>query len=94
MAAEPLLPSAVATSSSAPTETPVTVVEFPLVVLSVAFGLGHVLQGRDAGIATGLLGLMWAVMYVRRRSSVAPVVSHAGFNSLEIVRIAVGDAMA
>jgi membrane protease YdiL (CAAX protease family) len=60
----------------------------------VAFGLGHVLQGWDAGIATGLLGLMWAVMYVRRRSSIAPVVSHAGFNSLEIVRIAVGDPTA
>jgi membrane protease YdiL (CAAX protease family) len=62
-----------------------------VIVLSVAFGLGHVLQGWDAGIATALMGLMWALMYVRRRSSVAPVVSHAGFNSLEIVRIAVGD---
>jgi uncharacterized protein len=61
-----------------------------VVVLSVAFGLGHLAQGLDAGIATGLLGLMWAVIYVRRRSSVAPVVSHAGFNSLEIVRIAIG----
>jgi uncharacterized protein len=65
-----------------------------VVVLTVAFGLGHLLQGWDAGIATGLLGLMWAVMYVRRRSSVAPVVSHAGFNSLEIVRIAIGDPTA
>jgi uncharacterized protein len=63
-------------------------------VLTVAFGLGHLMQGWDAGIATALLGLMWAVMYVRRRSSVAPVVSHAGFNSLEIVRIAVGDPTA
>jgi uncharacterized protein len=63
-----------------------------VIVLSVAFGFGHVFQGSDAGIATALLGLMWAVMYVRRRSSVAPVVSHAGFNSLEIVRIAIVDA--
>jgi hypothetical protein len=27
-------------------------------------------------------------MYLKRRSSVAPVLSHAGFNSLEIVRVA------
>jgi membrane protease YdiL (CAAX protease family) len=60
-----------------------------VVVLSVAFGLGHLLQGSDAGIVTALLGLLWAVMYVRRRSSIAPVVSHAGFNSLQIVRLVV-----
>jgi uncharacterized protein len=65
-----------------------------VIVLSVAFGLGHVPQGSDAVIVTALLGLMWAVMYVRRRSSVAPVVSHAGFNSIEIVRIAIGDPTA
>ena len=35
-------------------------------------------------IATGLLGALWAVVYLRRRSSVAPIVSHAGFNSLEV----------
>jgi hypothetical protein len=28
-------------------------------------------------------------MYLRRRSSIAPVFSHAGFNSLEILRVAV-----
>lgn len=59
-----------------------------VVVLSVGFGLGHYVQGWDAVIATGVLGAVWAVMYLRRRSSVAPVVSHAAFNSLEIVRVA------
>jgi membrane protease YdiL (CAAX protease family) len=39
-------------------------------------------------IATGLLGAIWAVVYLRRRSSVAPIVSHAGFNSLEVLRVA------
>lgn len=57
-------------------------------VLSVAFGLGHVQQGYDAVIATGVLGAFWAVVYVRRRSSVAPIVSHAGFNSVEVLRVA------
>ena len=57
-----------------------------VVVLSVAFGLGHLMQGIDAAIATGTLGLFWALVYVRRRSTVAPVVSHAGFNALEVFR--------
>jgi membrane protease YdiL (CAAX protease family) len=59
-----------------------------VLVLSVAFGLGHLVQGWDAAIATGVLGAVWAVLYVKRRSSVAPLVSHAGFNSLEVLRIA------
>jgi membrane protease YdiL (CAAX protease family) len=59
-----------------------------IVVLSVAFGLGHFTQGWDAVITTGALGAFWAVIYLRRRSSVAPIVSHAGFNSLEILRVA------
>ncbi len=59
-----------------------------VVVLSTAFGLGHYDQGWDAVITTGVLGAMWAVIYLRRRSSIAPIVSHAGFNSLEVIRIA------
>jgi membrane protease YdiL (CAAX protease family) len=58
-------------------------------VISVAFGLGHVMQGWDAAITTGTLGAFWAWMYVQRRSSIGPIVSHAGFNSLEILRVAV-----
>ena len=59
-----------------------------VIVLSIAFGLGHYLQGWDAVIATGALGAFWAIVYLRRRSSVAPIVSHAGFNSLEVLRVA------
>lgn len=57
-------------------------------VISIAFGLGHLMQGWDAVITTGALGAFWAWMYVRRRSSVSPIFSHAGFNSLEILRVA------
>ena len=58
-----------------------------LAVTSIAFGAGHAaLQGWDAALATGLLGAIWGIVYLRRRSAVAPIVSHAGFNSLEIVR--------
>ena len=58
-----------------------------VVLLSVAFGLGHLLQGRDAAVATGAMGAFWAVVYLRRRSSVAPMVSHGLFNSLEVLLI-------
>jgi membrane protease YdiL (CAAX protease family) len=61
-----------------------------VLVLSTAFGLGHALQGWDAAIATGVLGAFWAIVYLRRRSAVAPIVSHAGFNSIEVLRIAIG----
>jgi membrane protease YdiL (CAAX protease family) len=59
-----------------------------VIVLSVAFGLGHYPQGWDAVVATGALGAIWAIVYLWRRSSVAPIVSHAGFNSLEVLRVA------
>lgn len=63
-----------------------------LIVTSVAFGAGHYqLQGADAGLATGVLGAFWGIVYLRRRSCVAPVVSHAGFDLIQIVQfLAVG----
>jgi membrane protease YdiL (CAAX protease family) len=57
-----------------------------LVVFSAAFGLGHLDQGRDIAIATATLGAFWGWIYLRRRSIVAPAVSHAGFNVAEILR--------
>jgi membrane protease YdiL (CAAX protease family) len=52
----------------------------------VAFGAGHFLQGVDAAIATGVLGAFWAIVYLRRRSIVAPVVSHSGFNLVQLTQ--------
>jgi CAAX protease family protein len=57
-----------------------------LVVTSTAFGAAHLLQGVDAAIATGLLGAFWGVIYLRRRSCVAPMVSHAGFDLVQILQ--------
>jgi len=56
-----------------------------VVVTSLSFGLGHFYEGYDAAIATALLGAFWAIVYLRRRSTVAPVVSHTGFNLLQLV---------
>ena len=61
-----------------------------LVVFSVAFGLGHLVQGRDAAIITGLLGALWGVLYLVRGSMVAPFVCHAGFNATEVLIAYVG----
>ena len=63
-----------------------------LVVFSVAFGLGHQIQGWDAAIITGLLGAIWGAMYLVRRSALAAIVSHAGFNLSEIMLAVLGGA--
>ena len=57
-----------------------------LVVGSIAFGAGHIVQGYDAALATGLLGVFWGLVYLRRRSVIAPIVSHSGFNLLELLQ--------
>jgi membrane protease YdiL (CAAX protease family) len=57
-----------------------------IVVSSVGFGLGHIIQGRDVAVTTAALGAFWGLVYLKRRSIVAPVVSHSGFNAAEIIR--------
>jgi uncharacterized protein len=57
-----------------------------LAISSAGFGLGHIIQGRDVAVTTALLGAFWGVVYLRRRSVVATVVSHSGFNAAEIFR--------
>jgi membrane protease YdiL (CAAX protease family) len=62
-----------------------------VVVASFAFGAGHLLQGADAAVATAVLGAFWAIVYLRRRSVVAPIVSHSSFNLLQLLQlIAIG----
>ena len=57
-----------------------------LLVTSVGFGAGHLLQGADAAITTGLLGAFWGMVYLRRRSCIAPMVSHAGFDLIQVAQ--------
>lgn len=59
-----------------------------LVLSSLAFGLGHVIQGWDVAVTTMLLGAFWGFVYLKRRSVGSTVVSHAGFNTAEIFRYA------
>ena len=57
-----------------------------LVAFSLAFGAFHVPQGFDAALAVGLLGVIWGVIYIRRGSVVAPMVSHAGFDVAQVLQ--------
>lgn len=57
-----------------------------LVVHSAAFGLGHVYEGWAATLTVGTLGAIWGTIYLMRRSIVAPMVSHAGFNLAQLVK--------
>ena len=58
-----------------------------VLITSLAFGLGHTLQGLDAAIITGSLGAIWGVIYILRRSAMASIVSHSLFNSVELIRV-------
>ena len=55
-----------------------------LIVFSTIFGLGHLVQGRDAAMVTGLLGALWGLLYITRRSLLAPLTCHALFNMAEV----------
>lgn len=55
-----------------------------LVLFSIAFGLGHAIQGWDTVIVTGALGALWGALYLTRGSAVAAMVSHTGFNLTQI----------
>ena len=57
-----------------------------VIVFSAFFGLGHIEQGFDASIATALLGACWGVVYLLRRSIIAAMVSHAGFNIAQLAK--------
>ena len=56
------------------------------VTTSVAFGLGHYYEGHDAVLVTAALGAFWGTAYLARRSVAAPMVSHAGFNLLQVLQ--------
>jgi membrane protease YdiL (CAAX protease family) len=60
-----------------------------VLLYSSVFGLGHIEQGSDVAIATGLLGAVWGGAYLARRSIVAPMVNHAGFNLAQLLKFAV-----
>ena len=57
-----------------------------LVLFSAVFGLGHLEQGHDVALATAALGAFWGIVYLQRRSVLAPMVAHAGFNLAQVLK--------
>lgn len=58
-----------------------------LALFSVAFGLGHFAQGRDVAIGTAALGAFWGAVFLARRSILAPMIAHGGFNLAQVLKI-------
>ena len=56
-------------------------------VFSLMFGILHFDQGFDVALAVGLLGLMWGIFYIRRRSAVMAMTNHMGFNGLQVAQV-------
>jgi membrane protease YdiL (CAAX protease family) len=60
-----------------------------LLLYSLVFGTGHIIQGYDVAVATALLGLAWGTVFLWRRSLVAPSLCHAGFNAAQVLQFVV-----
>ena len=58
-----------------------------VIVHSAVFGLEHFVQGWDAALTVGALGALWGTIYLMRGSVIAPMVSHAGFNLAQILKL-------
>ena len=60
-----------------------------LVIFSFVFSLGHLEQGRDVALATGVLGFYWGAIYLRRRSILGPMIGHAGFDLAQVAKFVI-----
>lgn len=48
-----------------------------VVLSSVIFGMGHLYQGLGAAISVAVSGVVFALVYLRRRSALEPITAHA-----------------
>jgi membrane protease YdiL (CAAX protease family) len=60
-----------------------------LAIWSLAFGAGHYPQGWDVAIGMVGAGAFWGWLYLRRGSIVAPLVNHAAFDAVQVIKTAV-----
>jgi membrane protease YdiL (CAAX protease family) len=68
-------------------------VRLGLTLFTLLFGALHVDQGVDVAVAVGLLGLLWGILYIRRRSAVAPMVNHASFNAAQVLQAVIARSL-
>lgn len=55
-----------------------------IVVDCMEFGMGHLYQGVDGAVVTGLSGLLFALVFLHRRRVADAMVAHAGFDLLGV----------
>lgn len=55
-------------------------------IFGLLFGALHIEQGYDVALVIGLMGMAWGATYIRRRSVVAGMVNHAGFNTTMVLQ--------
>ncbi len=56
-----------------------------VVLSSAMFGFGHLYQGLAAALSTACSGLVFALVFLRRRSAIEPVVAHAFSDVLAMI---------
>lgn len=56
-----------------------------LILSSMVFGMGHRYQGPGGMISIGLIGLLFALVYLRKRRALEAVFAHAAFNLIQVV---------
>lgn len=56
-----------------------------VLITSVIFGIGHLYQGMNSAIGTGIGGLLNSLVYLRKRSAIEVIICHAVFNILSVL---------
>lgn len=58
---------------------------FGLLLGSAVFGLQHIYQGMDTVLSTGLDGLLYGLIYLRKRSVIEAMAAHAVYDIVSII---------
>ena len=56
-----------------------------LVIWSVAFGVGHYMQGFQGVVIAGLLGFVFGIAFLIRGRLIAPIVAHSIYNTMALL---------
>jgi membrane protease YdiL (CAAX protease family) len=56
-----------------------------VILWSLFFGYGHMIQGVDNAVGAGVLGLTFGLLYLWRKSVTAPIVAHALYDVVTLV---------
>lgn len=56
-----------------------------LILSSIIFGIGHLYQGISGLISISIIGFLYALVYLRKRSALEAVLAHATENTISII---------